>query len=128
MKMSLGVGCRFARMYCSLMRRFGASGDGSNRFPSKLSRTSAGNLELIKEQGGQGRAEDELHALVLPFLYSSIDRRFCKFACNEEDHPVRRRDGCDISAFELAAFRRVFLRWTHCAGFLTSRFRFTGFV
>ena len=58
-------------------RRFGASGDGSNRVPSMLSRTSAGNLELIKELGYGGRSEDETHARVLPFLYCSIHRRFC---------------------------------------------------
>ena len=57
-------------------RRFGASGDGSNRGPSMLSRTRAGNLELIEELGYRGRSEDELHARVLPFLYYNIDRRF----------------------------------------------------
>ena len=93
------------------------------RVPSKLSRTSAGDLELIEEQGAPDRSDDELHARVLPFLYSSIDRRICKweelrlnsFACNEDKHPVRHREGCDISAVELAAFRRAFtldpLRW-----------------
>ena len=102
---------------------FRASGDGSSRVPSTLSRTSAGLVGLIGELGYRAREEDELHARVLPFLYSSNDRRFCEweelrlnlFAGNEADHPARRRDGCDISAAKLAAFRRAFsldpLRW-----------------
>ena len=60
-------------------RRFGASGVGSNRVPSMLSRTSTGHLELIEELGYRGRSEDELHARVLPFLYSSNERRFGKW-------------------------------------------------
>ena len=98
-------------------RRFGASGDGSNRVPSVLSRSSAGSLELIGELGYRGLSEDGLHARVLPCQSSGVDRRFCKweelrlnpFADDEEDHPACRRDGCDISAADLAAFRLGFI-------------------
>ena len=80
-----------------------------------LSRTVGGNLELIKKLGW-GRSEDETHDRLLPCPCCSIDRRFCKgeelqlnlFACSEGDHPARRRDECDISAADLAAFRRAF--------------------
>ena len=109
MKMSPGVGSSFAHSRGG--RRFCASGDGSNRVPSKLSQTSVGDLELIEEQGDRARSEDELRARVLPVRNSAKDcgvgkweeLRLTYFACNEDDSPVRRRGGCDISAVELAA-------------------------
>ena len=116
-------------------RRFGASGDGPKRVPSVLSRTCDGDLESIEELGYRGRSEDELHARVLPCLYSTIDCRFCKweelrlnpFASNEEDHAPRRRGECHISVRHLAAFRRVFTV-DPLRRFSTPRWRYTGSV
>ena len=66
---------------------------------------------MSEEPGEHDGQEGELDARVLAPLHSSADRRFRQwedvvldsFACNYKDHPVMRRDECDVTAVELAA-------------------------
>ena len=84
---------------------------------------TVGEPVLGEEPGEHDGQEGELDARVLAPLYSSADRRFRKcedvvlesFACNYEDHPVRRGVESDITAVELAALHHELavdpLRW-----------------